>query len=155
MSDIVTLKNYNSCYYSLACHVNIFFKQLLMIDNLCFSSRYNRGNNSKLRGHSETKDKRWGTLYHLTEWYGVVPEDTHTPLPYGRFFGLHHPPPPSLPLGISIDIPWGRYGYFLGLHMFSWSICGIVMFCYDSITLPHLYLGFWSFIFYVMVVANQ
>ena len=36
------------------------------------------------------------------------------PIPLGNFYLLT--PPPPLPLGISIDNPWGRYGYFLEPH---------------------------------------
>ena len=65
----------------------------------------------------------------------VVPKNIHTP-PHGKFFFVLHPPlPPKkfqfklhtlplkfwlfgspLPLGISDDLPWGRYGFFLGLR---------------------------------------
>lgn len=96
ISDLVTLKNDNSCYYSLACQFNIFLKpHLLMIDDLCSSSRYNRGNNSKLGGHSETKDQRWGTLYYFTGWYGLASENTHTPME--GFLVCISPPHPTSP----------------------------------------------------------
>ena len=61
----------------------------------------------------------------LTEgFFGVCilppPPHTHTPgncnlVPYSSFktFGFASP----LPLGISIDLPWGRYGYFLEVHV--------------------------------------
>ena len=57
----------------------------------------------------------------------VVPE-LYPYLPHGRFFAPGISSLPSyiplkslafetpLPLGISNDLPWGRYGYFLELH---------------------------------------
>ena len=63
----------------------------------------------------------------------AVPE---TPPMEGFLFFIHRPPPPGnsslasylaskiltfktpLPLGISDDLPWGGYGFFLELHNF-------------------------------------
>ena len=63
----------------------------------------------------------------------AVPENIHTP-PQKVFFSFASPIPPeissltpyiafkiltvktSLPLGISDDLPWGEYGFFLKLH---------------------------------------
>ena len=62
--------------------------------------------------------------------------------PHKRFFVLHPLPPGNsglfsyiasknftfktpLPLGISTDLPWGGYGFFLEPHNYYWYTCGI------------------------------
>ena len=46
----------------------------------------------------------------------------HTPQPLGNFRLLA-----PLPLGISIDLPWGGYGYFLELHIEEDTIFSLQM----------------------------
>ena len=72
--------------------------------------------------------------------YCAVPENIHTPSTEGLWFcpPLHLPPGNSalfsyitpknfafktpLPLGISSDLPWGGYGFFLELHIFPSTV---------------------------------
>ena len=80
--------------------------------------------------------------YPFPHYHWVVPENTHTPPSYRRFFKLiPHPFRNSilvsyfhsknwafetpLPLGISINLPWGGHGYmyFLELHITDLYIC--------------------------------
>ena len=67
------------------------------------------------------------------DYLGMCSSRKYPYSPYGRFFGLHPIPPGNsslasyfaskiltfktpLPLGISDDLPWGGYGFFLELH---------------------------------------
>ena len=83
---------------------------------------------------------------------------------YGRFLKLNPPPHPSrhsillsyfcsknwafdipLPLGISVNLPWGGHGYFLELHnLHSRRYCKLIQwmsFCITSFGCPKI---FWS-----------
>jgi len=44
-----------------------------------------------------------------------------------------NPPSPPLPLGISINLPWGGNGYFLELHIVSYTLTIHVLFSGSSI----------------------
>ena len=76
------------------------------------------------------------------------------PSPFGKYFPMTLPPyrseitalEPPLPLGISDDLPWRRYGYFLELspfimHFFNFreTINQLLFDCYPILIIVFIY----------------